>query len=278
MPRLSLQGVANDKVFVGAGLGIATLSYKSEKTYTEAFNDAGQPMRQMQLNESLSLDGTGINATAGVIFRPMSAMQLGFSVATPTAYEIDDSYNATMTSSWNNFAYQPGDTLNDVNASTDNVVSTYSLATPWRLSLGMAYFFQKQGLISADVEWLNYGTSKYSGDGDYSADNSKIKGLYKSTFNLRVGGEYRLSNYRFRAGYNLMPDPFQTAENGISRTISSYSVGAGYRREKFYVDLAVVLTSGDTSYRPYQLFYPLDPLVKQSRKATTVMITIGFPF
>ena len=268
----------NDKIFVGAGLGIATLSYKSEKTYTESFNEAGQPMTKMQLNESLSLDGTGINATAGVIFRPMSAMQLGFSVATPTAYEIDDSYNATMTSSWNNFVYQPGDTLNDENASTDNVVSTYSLATPWRLSLGMAYFFQKQGFISADVEWLNYGTSKYSGDGDYSADNTKIKGLYKSTFNLRVGGEYRLSNYRFRAGYNLMPDPFQTAENGISRTISSYSVGAGYRREKFYVDLAVVLTSGDTSYRPYQLFYPLDPLVKQSRKATTVMITVGFPF
>jgi hypothetical protein len=268
----------NDKIFVGAGLGIATLTYKSEKTYTESFAEAGQPMKQMQLNEALSLDGTGINATVGVILRPMSTMQLGFSVATPTAYEIDDSYHATMSSSWDNFIYGPGDTLNNVTASTDDVVSTYSLTTPWRLSLGLTYFFQKQGFLSADVEWLNYGATKYEGDGDYSPDNNTIKGLYKSTFNVRLGGEYRLKNYRFRAGYNLMPDPFQTPENGISRAISSYSIGTGYRREKFYIDLAVVLTSGDTSYRPYQLYYPLDPLVKQSRKATTVMITIGFPF
>ena len=94
----------------------------------------------------------------------------------------------------------------------------------------------------------------------------------------RVGKRVDKGGKKCRRRLIQQPDPFQTAENGISRTISSYSVGAGYRREKFYVDLAVVLTSGDTSYRPYQLFYPLDPLVKQTRKATTVMITIGFPF
>lgn len=268
----------NDKIFIGAGLGITTFKYKSDKTYTETFTEVGQPMSEMILQESLSLDGTGINATAGVIFRPKDSFQLGFSFATPTTYEIDDNYSARMSTAWNNFEYEPGTFLNNEEAATDNLTSTYSLATPWRLSLGLTYFFQKRGFLSADAEWLNYSKTKYSGDEDYSGDNNQIQSLYKSTFNIRVGGEYRLNNYRFRAGYNLMPDPFQTPQNGVDRAISSYSVGAGYRTTKFYLDLAVVLSSGDNSYRPYQLYYPLDPLVTQTRKSTTVLITFGLPF
>jgi len=267
----------NDKIFVGAGLGIATLKYTSEKTYAELFSDAGQPMDAMLLEETLVLDGTGINFTAGAIFRPMNAVQIGFSVATPTSYEIDETYNATMASAWNNFIYQPGDTLNDQGASTDILTSTHSLTTPWRLSLGLAYFFQKKGFISADVDWLNYSKARFDGD-DFAANNNEIASLYKSTFNIRVGGEYRLNEFRFRGGYQLMADPFQTPQNGVSRSITSYSAGAGYRKEKFYVDMAVIFATGGNSYRPYQLNYPLDPLVTQTRKSTTVMITVGFPF
>ncbi len=268
----------NDKVFVGAGLGITTLSYKSEKTYTEEFTEVGQPMSKMQLQENLTLNGTGINATAGVIFRPKDSFQMGFSFATPTAYEIDDNYNAKMTTAWNAFEYEPGKFLNNEEANTDNLTSTYSLVTPWRLSMGLTYFFQKKGFLSADAEWLNYSTTKFDGDQDYSGDNQQIKNLYKSTFNIRIGGEYRLKNYRFRAGYSFMPDPFQIPQNDVSRAISGYSAGGGYRTAKFYLDLAVVLNSGDTSYRPYQLNYPLDPLVTQNRKATTILVTVGFPF
>ncbi len=267
----------NDKVFVGAGLGIATLRYTSEKTYIETFSDAGQPMDGMQLKEALVLDGTGINVTAGAIFRPMDALQLGLSVATPTSYEIDEAYSASMASAWNNFVYLPGDTLNDESAFTDNLTSTHSLSTPWRVSLGGTYFFQKKGFISADVEWLNYSSASYEG-GDFSANNDEIKSLYKSTFNIRIGGEYRLNNYRIRGGYSLMPDPFKSSQNGVNRSIASFSAGGGYRTAKFYVDLAVIYATGENSYRPYQLNYPLDPLVTYTRKSTTVMITVGFPF
>lgn len=267
----------NDKVFLGAGLGIVTLRYSSEKTYTETFSDAGQPMDVMELRESLVLDGSGINVTAGVIYRPMSSLQLGFSAATPTSFEIDENYSAALDADWNNFEYIPGKTLTLQSAFTDNLNSTHALRTPWRLSLGGTYFFQKKGLISADIEWLDYSSARYDGD-DFSANNDQIASLYTSTFNIRVGGEYRLSNYRFRAGYNLMADPFQSPQNGVNRSIASYSAGAGYRTAKFYVDFAAILATGQTSYRPYLLDYPLDPLVKQRRTSTTLMITVGFPF
>ncbi len=266
----------NDKIFVGAGLGIVTLKYAYDKRYREQF-DPGQPMRDMQLNESLSLNGTGINATLGAIFRPLSALQLGLSVATPTAMEIEEAYNANMSTVWDSTQYANG--TRDHYEYTDNVTTNYSISTPWKISSGVAYFFGKHGFITADVEWLSYGKTRYSSDDPYiNGSNDIINNTYQSTFNLRFGGEYRLNNFRLRAGYNFMPDPHRTSENNVNRDITSISGGLGYRTAKFYVDLAVISTRGNTSYRPYQAYYPQDPLVTQSKQSTQVMITVGLPF
>ncbi len=271
----------NDKIFVGGGIGLTTFKYKSQTTYTEAFSDPNQPMSSMQLDETLSLSGSGINATIGTIIRPVDEFQFGISIATPTSYLITDNYNATMSTSWKNFTYQPGVVLNDEHYETDLVTSNYNLSTPWRFSGGATFFIQKHGFISADAEWLNYSTTNYSSTTpgvSYSADNGEIKSLYKSTLNIRVGGEYRLDNYRFRAGYSMMPDPFQTQQNGVDRSLTSYSVGLGYRTTSFYVDMAVVLAQGNGSYRPYRVNSPTSPLVMLNNTSTSIMFTIGIPF
>lgn len=266
----------NDKVFLGAGLGIVSLKYSSDKQYSEQFTETGHPMSPMKLHESLSMNGTGINFTVGTIIRPITPLQIGLSIATPSAIEIEETYNAYMSTSWDSVQYANG--VSSHEAFTDNVTSTYSLSTPWKISSGLAYFFQKRGFLTADVEWISYGKTRYSGGGDWSADNDIINNTYQSTFNLRFGGEYRWNNFRFRAGYSYMPDPFRTPENNVNREIISLSGGVGYRTEKFYIDLAVIRSRGDMSYRPYQLYYALDPLVTQTRKSTVVMITVGLPF
>ncbi len=280
----------NDKLFFGFGIGLASFKYKSQKTYTETFLDpynfpdgttGTSPMSKMVLNETLDLSGSAINATFGAIFRPVDEFQFGLSAATPSGYLINDSYNASMQTTWNNFTYPAtGKVLNNEAANTDIVSSTYTLSSPWRVTGGATYFFQKNGFISADAEWVNYGATHFSsttGD-NWSADNQNIKDLYKSIINLRVGGEYRMKEYRFRAGYRLMPDPFQSAQNGVDRSLSSYTAGVGYRKTSFYIDMAVVYTTGSNSYRPYHLNSPYSPLVNLSGQATTVMFTVGFPF
>ncbi len=264
----------NDKVFLGAGLGIVKARYERETTYTERFFDVGGPMSEMQLKENVTIDGTGINFTAGVIARPFSSLQAGLSISTPTAFEIDDQYQASMSTSWNNFVYGPGDTLNNESASTDQVVSTYSLSTPWKIGLGLAYFFGKHGFLTTDVEWLNYSKTRFSGESDWSLDNDDIDLLYRSVFNLRAGGEYRLNNYRFRAGYSYMPDPFKSPQNSIDRAIWSITTGVGYRVNKFYVDIAYIYSSGTASYNPY----PFSPVVSQKKTTPSILLTVGFPF
>ena len=268
----------NDKIFIGGGIGLASFNFKTSTTYSETYSK--DPLKTMQVNETLEQSGAGINATIGMIARPVDKIQVAFSVATPTAYEINETYNASMNSSWNHFQYFAGQFLDNLSEKTDVLKSTYSFSTPWRLSGGMTFFIQKHGFITADAEWLNYSKANYSSstDQDFSGTNKTIKNLYKSVINLRVGGEYRLDKYRFRAGYSLMPDPYQSEQNGVNNTLSSFTTGAGYRTDKFYVDLAVVFIQGFKSYRPYTVNSAGSPLVTLNSKATSIVFTVGFPF
>lgn len=271
----------NDKLFIGGGVGFTTLRFESNKNYSEEFS--GDPLFNLNLNETINIRGSGINVTGGIIYRPIEIIQLGISYTTPTAYKFTDTYNASMNTRWNNWDYyQDGSRfLNSESESTDEVVSEYDLRTPSHLNLGASIFFQKYGFISADVEVVNYGGAKYSSNISgisYQSDNDKIKSLYQSTVNYRVGGEFRYESYRVRAGFNYMPDPFRTQQNGISRDITSISGGLGYRAKKFYVDAAVILTQGKNSYRPYRVNTQFSPLVALNNNTTLGMITLGFPF
>ncbi len=271
----------NDRVFLGGGIGLSSFNFQSKTVYTESFNDPGQPMTFMELDETLALSGTAINATLGTIIRPIDIFQFGISVATPSNYLVTDNYNASMKSVWNNFQYSPGVVLNNKNVSTDIINSAYNLRTPWRVSGGATFFFGKKGFVSADAEWLNYGSAKFSASttgGNYDGDNNNIRTLYKSVLNLRLGGEYRWNKLRFRAGYSTMPDPFQTPQNSVDRTLTSYSAGVGYRSTSYYVDLAVVMGQGNSSYRPYRVNSADSPLVNLNQTSTNIIVTVGFPF
>lgn len=102
----------SDRIFIGGGLGLSTINYKTTATYSE--NYSLNPLQSMSLTESLELSATGINATLGIIGRPIDQVQLGFSLATPTSYAISETYTAVMSSKWNNYQYFPGFFLNNV--------------------------------------------------------------------------------------------------------------------------------------------------------------------
>lgn len=275
----------NDKFFLGGGIGISSLRFKSKKMYSENFTiDQDQKVKSILLEENLDISGSGVNVNVGGIYRPIDHLQLGLSVSSPTFYQITDTYSATLSSRWDNFQYNSTTLLNNVSVQSDVIVSEYNINTPWKLSAGATYFFGKQGLISFDVEQMSYNNAKYksANSNSYTAsdaqgDNEKIKTLYKNTTNFRVGGEYRLKAFRFRAGGNYMGDPYAQKQNGVNRSIVGVSGGVGYRTSNFYIDLAVTNYSGKNSYRPYSV--PNDsPLVKYNQNNTNVMVTLGFPF
>jgi long-subunit fatty acid transport protein len=268
-----------DKLFLGAGLGIASIRYQSRKVYRETFQN--EPLDNLRLQENLEIRGSGINLNLGAIYRIKDVVQLGASYITPTGYSLTDSYNARMNTSWKNFEYQPGEFINEEESSTDVVISEYSLRTPGRLNLGATFFAGKNGFITADVERVNYSGANYRSntfDVSYDSDNDRIQGLYKSVMNIRVGGEFRVKQFRFRGGYQLMPDPFVSEQNGVSRSWQTVSGGVGYRQKNFFIDITGLVGTGNTSYRPYRVSSPAAPLLVYQEQATQIIVTVGWPF
>lgn len=290
----------NDKFFLGAGLGIVGLNYQSTKSYTETFNDGG-PLNNLHLTEDLRIKGTGINLSVGAIVRPVAGLQIGANITTPTRYNLNDNYSATMSTSWNNYDYfgDNSQILSNESASTQVVSTTYVLTTPMKFAVGASYIFGKVGLLSLDVERVNYSKAKYQSqttDVSFTSDNDDIKNTYVGRTNIRLGGEIRVKDFRFRAGAGLMPDFVNQRPTDTSNTWSTASVGVGYRKAKWYVDLAYVqtfasgnwpvngnsITYSNASANRGNVYIPYSvdngPGLLYNQQMQNVMATVGFTF
>ncbi|MGC3947467.1 MAG: hypothetical protein QM762_23620 [Chryseolinea sp.] len=268
-----------DKVFVGLSIGLVSLKYKSDRTYKENFaND--DVFNNLLLNEKLDLRGNGINATLGVIGRPLDFLQVGASFTTPTYYEMTETYEATLQSSWkDNLEYYDGSPLGDFTEETQQVITDYTLTTPLKFSTGLAYL-SKYGIISADVDFVNPANAKYKSNISgvtFDNENNDIKATYTSAINYRVGGEFRYKIYRIRAGYGMQGNTYNSELN-LDNSIKTISGGAGIRLQKFYVDFAFVNTSGVNYYQPYSFFDGPGPIADLKRTTNTGMVTFGFTF
>jgi hypothetical protein len=277
----------NDFFYLGATVGFPSFNYRSQKTYSESFtsNPKPTPLLGFDLVEDYSIKGSGINTTIGAIIRPEDFIQFGLSVATPTYfYSVADNYNATLTSGWDSYTFidatypSHNTVLNGARDSVTQLISNYSLTTPWRIKAGATFFIQKRGLITAEVEKVNYSKSSLSSqtDGlDFTGDNKDIKSLYANVFNIRTGGEYRFGKFRVRAGFSYMPDPYVAIQNKTDNTITSFSGGFGYRTSKFFADLGLIQTQWNSSYNPYTINSIYSPVVTLKNASTSVMVTVG---
>jgi hypothetical protein len=269
-----------DMFFFGGGLGISTLRYKSQKTFSESYLDT-DIIENMQLNENLNVRGSGVNVTLGAIVRPVDFLQIGASFTSPTYYQITENYDASMSTSWNNYDYWDGSknvTLNDESASTDIVTSEYNLTTPLKISAGIA-FISKYGFITADIERTNPAKARYSSDISgisFTPENDEIKSIYRATNNYRIGAEFRYDIFRVRAGYNIQSSTFENKD--LDNKVTAVSGGVGVRLKKFYADFALINRSYDNFYSPYTLNDGSEPVVKMENKTLTSMLTFGFTF
>ena len=280
---ISYGGNLQDKFFFGGGIGITSLRYESRKTFSENF--ASDTLQALQLEETLTMRGTGFNATFGAIVRPVNFLQIGLSYTTPTFYSLSETYEAAMWSRWNNFDYYgDGETIlgdnSDTPEETELFVDDYNFTAPMRLRGGVA-FISEYGFLTADVEMVNPARAKYrSKDGQLSfvSDNESIQTVYEPVINYRVGAEFRKDIFRLRAGYGVQGNTF--AENlGADNTITSISGGLGFRLRTFYVDLAIVHSKAKAyQYQPYAFSDGSGPVVDVRDKSLNGLITVGFTF
>jgi len=241
----------NHKFFVGGSVGIRSLNFSSRKVYNEEFN-AG-PLINSSLQENLYINGAGVNLNLGLIYKPIDYVNLGFTFQTPTWYALNEEYDAAMYAKYDNYRYEPENkVLGEESAFTDIIVSSYNLNTPLKIGGGATVFFNKNGFISADVDWVDYSASRLkSDDFDEGPDNTAINTTYTSTINFRAGAEYKINILRLRAGYAMYGDPI--ANSDFDRSTQQISGGLGVKFNRLAIDFALVNQKYNTLYSSYQV-------------------------
>jgi hypothetical protein len=241
----------NHTLYVGMGIGIQTILYEKSTLYSEEYQLGGGT----ELRNAMTSSGSGVDFKAGVIYRPVPELRLGVSYRSGTYYTLTDTYKGSM-ASWGfrdpitNALYNPDPTV----IGTEQV-NDYLLKTPWQLTLSAAYQFGSKGLLSVDFDWIDSrNTNLKYGDGFEMEDiNYYMQNDFKMSYNLRVGGEIRLTdNFSARLGgaYYMAPlvSNVETFDIATAYTSPEYSVikstlygsmGAGYRSGAFFTDLAL---------------------------------------
>ncbi|RDC65358.1 OmpP1/FadL family transporter [Adhaeribacter pallidiroseus] len=262
-----------DKLYLGASVGLTTVRYNQARVYQEVDADPTTDFQNLTLSDEFTTTGSGVNLKVGVIVRPVDAVRIGVSVQTPTFYTLRDQYTTSMATTFGGSA--PG----NYDKSLTPGDFEYTLTTPLRANGGVAFFAGKNGFISADVEYVNYGGARLGnndGADTFSGTNDIIKDTYQSALNFRVGGEYRYNIFRLRAGYALYGDPYKSS--AYDRDKRYLTAGVGIKQENTFFDIAVVNFRYNSVYAPYSLLDNLQPVVSTKNTTNSVLFTVGFNF
>lgn len=270
----------SNQLYIGANLNILSLQYNRDASFSESgmareYNISGvltgnrTPYR-LNFNQNQSTTGDGVNGRIGIIFRPVSQFRFGATIQTPTWYEIQDDYTEAL----DNRATKNGTN----NKKTYNF--TYRFRTPLKGSLGASYVIGTSALISADVDYVDYSTTKFSTSYSSNAttiakNNTTIRTNYTNAINFRFGGEYKLDNVSLRGGFAYNGSPYKNKSNLDTKI---YSAGVGYRINNFYIDGAYQYQQSESSYSPYTLADFSEPVANISSTRNNFFVTAGFRF
>ena len=256
----------SNQIYIGATLGLINLKYD----YASMLDEDGIANNYyINYNQNQYTKGSGVNAKFGIIFKPIPELRLGANLQTPTWFNIDDSYTESS---------------NDPKIlSSETYYFSYNLRTPLKGSLGASYVIGNRALLSADVDFVDYSTIRFSSSdgGDMStitADNNEVRTSYKSAINYRIGGELKLNDlFSLRAGYGLNGTAYKDDNNDDFAT-KFYSGGIGYRTSGYYIDLAYQRTETRSTFSPYLLENFSEPVADAKNNKNNVFLTLGLRF
>jgi hypothetical protein len=283
----------NDKFYFGGSLGIAFLDYSRSSTFDEA-DATTNPNNKFDfatVNEDLSTKGVGINLRAGLIFKPVEYVRLGLALTTPTIYSLTDKYSSDITTNTETYKGQFEQTSQFLTGEP-KAIFKYNMLTPYKITGSVSYVLREiedvkkqKGFLTADIEYVNYKSSKFEPteadlDDQSTVDylkqlNKAIDNAYKGAFNFRVGGELKFTTIMARLGAAYYGNPYKDLV-GEKGSKFQGSGGLGYRNKGFFIDLTYIHTFGKDIHTPYRLQSGLTPLATIKSNTGNAILTVGF--
>lgn len=307
----SVGGNYNNKFYIGGSLGLVNFKYNrnfhilesgwtktpnqiAEDNPNSEFADPTNPKyKYTDINYDLtdyqdnSLRGTGVNVGVGVIFKPTWDWNIGINIVTPTWTTVNEEEELETIADYYKDEYATTSLHPTYRSKVSSSSFDYGVISPMKASVGLTKFFSR-GLLSADIELVDYSTIRYEetnvNNPDYQFEDDMnrydIPETYKAAFNFRVGGEFLFTDYfTGRAGFSYFSSPYKNSNEGDYMS----SIGLGYILTKnLYVDLAAVQYKSLTSYSsPYSLSGAWNspaPEATIKNNRTNIVFTLGAKF
>jgi len=272
---ISFGGNYSNKLYFGATFGITTLRYTSHYEHLESTDvPLASQFRNFTYVDHYEDKGTGYNFKLGAIFRPIEAVRVGLAFHSPIWYKIDEYYYNDITSNFTDGGHYE--------ANNDPMRFNYALASPYRLLGGVGIQIKKVAILSADYEYVDYSSARFSqtGDGyDYSSKNNEIRNSLKAAHNFRFGGEYRIDKIYLRGGYGLYGKALNEDEDNADLKYTTISGGIGFRDRNFLIDFGYQNLQYSQKYVMYPVDLGLEPAMASLNTTQNVFtITFGYKF
>ncbi len=244
----------NDRLYFGLGLNFHDVQYDNYVIFDEETigEDGTNSVYRYDLNGTpYSASGQGFSVSAGLIGKVNDNVRLGLAYHSPTWYRnIQENYYA--------------DLLFGETYQYDLYYSEYDRNSNGRLVASAGAVFAKSLALNLDYTLHMNGSTKMMPSGQFEGTNTFFDDNLKSSSEVRAGAEYRIKNFRLRAGYNYVQSPFdeitldadrgngtvvtQNFDKAFRGDVSRFSLGAGYDFGGFYLDAAYQLQNQKYDY------------------------------
>ena len=262
-----------DKIYIGATIGIPTIEYRQISTYTEnRFEDTSFSVNNFTYNEDLLAYGSGINIKIGGIIRIGENTKIGGAVHSPSYISIEEEYTTSIQTEFNNGT--------SISESSPLGYFNYNIITPWKAIASISTILNKESsilpkiILNADIEQTDYSfTRMYSDYYQFSDENKAINTLYGTATNIRIGGETLIYPFKIRAGYALYGSPLKDFAEYQNVT---YSCGLGVDFSNVFFDIGYSINHNKTNesmYNPDE-----EPNAILNSKRAQAICTFGFRF
>lgn len=242
--NVSLAKEITDNLSVGAGLNLVYGKFELEakKSYSSTMPDT---FPDYNLANKMEGDGTGLEGVVGFLFRPSAKISIGGIVRSGSLLELEGEGKGSL----------------NLLAVSEESDYTQRFAYPATCGLGMSYRATPKLTLTCD--WARTYWNSMEEDIDFDNDTGtedahstvllqdKNESLdWSNTDRFRIGLEYRPNQaWSLRVGFFTDPSPVPAKGVDITKLIDVdckfITLGAGYKRERWQLDLSYAHSSGE---------------------------------
>lgn len=267
---LNMASQFQEFLFLGASLNFHTVEFNKLTRLSERGFDPASEIQFINFDNFLHTEGTGFSFSLGTIVKLNEMVRLGGSYQSPAWYRLEDDTSQRINSD-----LADAD-INFIDFNIINVFERYTIKTPGKITGSLGLIFGKEGLLSFDYGYQDMSQAKLrpTTDPSFASENNFISTELGMVSSFRVGGEYRIEQLSFRAGYRYEQSPYE--DGNTIGDLNGYSAGLGYSFGNNRLDVAYSRSEQDFNQQLFDAGLPTPSRIANTMNNVTLGYSLSF--